>query len=108
DLVAEVGDHDELAGAARADDLLTIIYTSGTTGPPKGVELTHRNVLAQLEALSTALELTDRMRVISYLPMAHIAERLVTNYLPLAHGWQVTTCADARTITALLPAVRPQ
>ena len=40
--------------------------------------------------------------------MAHIAERLVTNYLPLAHGWQVTTCADARTLGALLPAVRPE
>ena len=36
------------------------------------------------------------MRAISYLPMAHIAERLVTHYLPIAHGWQVTTCADAR------------
>jgi len=48
------------------------------------------------------------MRVISYLPMAHIAERLVTNYLPLAHGWQVTTCADARTIGALLLDVRPE
>jgi long-subunit acyl-CoA synthetase (AMP-forming) len=98
----------ELGAAAQADDLLTIIYTSGTTGPPKGVELTHRNVLAQLEATSAGLGLTDRLRVISYLPMAHIAERLVTHYLPLGLGWRVTTCADARAIGALLPEVRPE
>lgn len=97
-----------LAAVAQADDLLTIIYTSGTTGPPKGVELTHRNVLAQLEATSAGLGLTDRLRVISYLPMAHIAERLVTHYLPPAHAWQVTTCADARAIGALLREVRPE
>jgi long-subunit acyl-CoA synthetase (AMP-forming) len=41
-------------------------HTSGTTGPPKGVELTHRNVLTQLEATSARLGLTVRMRVISY------------------------------------------
>jgi long-chain acyl-CoA synthetase len=102
------GDLHELAAAVQADDLLTIIYTSGTTGPPKGVELTHRNVVAQLEATSAGLGLTERMRVISYLPMAHIAERLVTNYLPMAHGWRVTTCADARTVGRLLAAVRPE
>jgi len=102
------GDLHALAAALRADDLLTIIYTSGTTGPPKGVELTHANVLAQLEATSAGLGLANRMRVISYLPMAHIAERLVTNYLPIAHGWRVTTCADARTIGTLLPEVRPE
>ena len=111
ELLRRAGDGEdlhELAGGPQADDLLTIIYTSGTTGPPKGVELTHRNVLAQLEATSAGLGLTDRMRVISYLPMAHIAERLVTNYLPIAHGWQVTTCADARSIVALLREVRPE
>ena len=99
---------DELAATLRADDLLTIIYTSGTTGPPKGVELTHRNVLAQVAATSAGLELPGRLRVISYLPMAHIAERLVTHYLPLAHGWRVTTCADGRQVVGLLPQVRPE
>jgi long-subunit acyl-CoA synthetase (AMP-forming) len=107
-----LGDRDagtvaELAATLRADDLLTIIYTSGTTGPPKGVELTHGNVLAQLGATSGGLGLTDRMRVISYLPMAHIAERLVTHYLPIAHAWRVTTCAS-RSVAALLPEVRPE
>jgi long-chain acyl-CoA synthetase len=108
DLLADARNLDELAAAVQADDLLTIIYTSGTTWPPKGVELTHANVVAQLEAASAGLGLTERMRVISYLPMAHIAERLVTNYLPIAHGWRVTTCADARTIGRILAAVRPE
>jgi len=111
DLLRHAGDGaepHELAASPQMDDLLTIIYTSGTTGPPKGVELTHRNVLTQLEATSIGLVFTDRMRAISYLPMAHIAERLVTNYLAIAHGWCVTTCVDARSIGTLLPDVRPE
>src|SRR6184192_3605943 len=103
DLLRESADLTELAAAPTADDLLTIIYTSGTTGPPKGVELTHANVLAQLRATSAGLGLSDRMRAVSYLPMAHIAERLVTHYLPIAHGWRVTNCPEARAIGALLP-----
>jgi long-chain acyl-CoA synthetase len=97
-----------LVAAIRPDDLLTIIYTSGTTGPPKGVELTHANVLAQLAATSAGLGLSGRVRVISYLPMAHIAERLVTHYLPIGHGWRVTTCAELPAIRMLLREVRPE
>ena len=97
-----------LVAAIRPDDLLTIIYTSGTTGPPKGVELTHANVLAQLAATSAGLGLSERMRVTSYLPMAHIAERLVTHYLPIGHGWRVTTCAELPEIRMLLREVRPE
>ena len=99
---------EELAAAAAADDVLTIIYTSGTTGPPKGVELTHANVLAQVRATSAGLRLSEWLSAISYLPMAHIAERLVTHYLPIAHGWRVTTCDDARAIGTLLAEVRPE
>ena len=70
------------------DDLATLIYTSGTTGAPKGVELTHRNVVAQCAALGEALGLAPRQRAISWLPMAHIAERLCTHYLPMHLGWR--------------------
>ena len=88
-------------------DLLTLIYTSGTTGPPKGVQLTHGNVMATAAAVTERLRLTPGMRAISWLPMAHIAERLCTDYLAIVHGWQVTTCADGRAVAALLPEVRP-
>jgi long-chain acyl-CoA synthetase len=101
----------DLAGTAAEvspDDVATIIYTSGTTGPPKGVELTHRNVVAQCAALADALGLAPRQRAISWLPMAHIAERLCTHYLPMRSGWTVTCLGDPKHIGALLPRERPQ
>ena len=96
------------AAAVQADDLATLIYTSGTTGAPKGVELTHANVVAQAAALCAAFELGPRWRAISWLPMAHIAERLCTHYIPMHLGWAVTCLADPRRIASVLSNVRPQ
>ena len=96
------------AAEVSPDDLATLIYTSGTTGAPKGVELTHRNVVAQCAALSTAMRMVPDQRAISWLPMAHIAERLCTHYLAMLLGWSVTCLDDPRAIAALLPEVRPQ
>ena len=93
--------------AVQPDDLATLIYTSGTTGPPKGVQLTHANIAALLAALQQRLNHPPGISVLSYLPMAHIAERLSTHYYPMALGWQVTTCPDPRTVAELLPRVRP-
>jgi long-subunit acyl-CoA synthetase (AMP-forming) len=90
------------------DDLLTLIYTSGTTGPPKGVQITHGNVMSLLASLSDRLGLPDGIRAISWLPMAHVAERLCTHYFPIVHGWSVTTCANPKAIAGLIPAVRPE
>jgi long-subunit acyl-CoA synthetase (AMP-forming) len=94
-------------GAVQPQDLLTIIYTSGTTGPPKGVQLTHANVMAAIEAFIDVWRLPDEGRFVSWLPMAHIAERLVTQYAPMVLGSMVTTCPDGREIAAYLPEVRP-
>ena len=96
------------AAAVQPDDLATLIYTSGTTGAPKGVELTHANVVAQAVALRAALELKPHWRAISWLPMAHIAERLCTHYIPMHLGWAVTCLADPRRIASVVPKVRPQ
>jgi long-chain acyl-CoA synthetase len=93
--------------AIDADDLATLIYTSGTTGPPKGVMVTHRNVAWTVEALLRAQPLGQGQRQISYLPMAHIAERMVGHYIPLKLGSTVHFCPDARQIGAYLAAVRP-
>ena len=57
------------------EDLLTLIYTSGTTGPPKGVELTHANMLAELRGVHAAVPLESGGRWVSFLPSAHVADR---------------------------------
>ena len=90
-------------------DLLTVIYTSGTTGPPKGVMLDHTNVLAAYKGLVYFMGDEDPLeqRLVSYLPMAHIAERMVSHYNPLLWGGQVTPCADIADLGKYLVAVRP-
>src|SRR4051794_3581396 len=90
------------------DDLLTLIYTSGTTGPPKGVQLTHRNLMAATRTIEDVVQFPDgEVRVISWLPAAHIAERAAHHYLPIVFGMTVTCCPNPREIVAYLPAVRP-
>ena len=89
------------------DDLATLIYTSGTTGPPKGVQLTHANVMAAFNSFDELLRLSSDSRLISWLPMAHIAERNATHYAPIAFGASVTSCPDPRQVVAYLAEVRP-
>jgi long-chain acyl-CoA synthetase len=90
------------------DDLLTLIYTSGTTGPPKGVQLTHRNLLTLVSSVDGIVPFPkDGGRVISWLPAAHIAERGAHYYLPVTIGLTVTICPDPRKIIEFLPQVRP-
>jgi long-chain acyl-CoA synthetase len=101
-------DPSPIANSIEPDDLLTLIYTSGTTGPPKGVQLTHRNLLSLVSAVEAVIELPERgSKVISWLPAAHIAERGAHYYLPVTRGVQVTICPDPRKIIEFLPQVRP-
>ena len=93
--------------AVGADDLLTLIYTSGTTGPPKGVQLTHENLLSAVRGFDDVIAFPDEGRVISWLPMAHIAERACSHYLPMVLGFSTTCCQDPRQVVAYLPEVRP-
>lgn len=79
------GRFDERARALRPEDLLTIIYTSGTTGRPKGVELTHANMLHQVASLPAAVRATESDRWLSILPPWHVFERAV-EYTCLACG----------------------
>jgi long-subunit acyl-CoA synthetase (AMP-forming) len=102
-------DFDAEASVAQLgpQDLLTIIYTSGTTGPPKGVQLSHRNLLAAVEQAEQLIEFPRDGRVISWLPAAHVAERNAHHYLPIVYGLQVTCCDNPREILGYLPEVRP-
>jgi long-chain acyl-CoA synthetase len=102
-------DFDAEASVAQLgpQDLLTIIYTSGTTGPPKGVQLSHRNLLAAVEQAEQLIDFPRDGRVISWLPAAHVAERNAHHYLPVVYGLQITCCDNPREILAYLPEVRP-
>ena len=93
--------------AVQPDDLLTLIYTSGTTGPPKGVQLTHANLVAGISGFDQVINFPDDGRVVSWLPMAHIAERACSHYLPMFVGFSTTCCPDPRQVVAYLPEVRP-
>ncbi len=91
------------------DDLVTVIYTSGTTGPPKGVMINNTNVLFVVDAMKQILGLTDYTgkRVVSYLPMAHIAERAVSHYQQVCLGYEVSCCPEPGQIAAYCAQVKP-
>jgi len=99
----------EAASTPTADDLATIIYTSGTTGNPKGVMLTHRNICWTVECLREAYGFDDFVgkKVVSYLPMAHIAERMSSHYQGAFLGYNIATCPEAGQIALYARAVRP-
>ena len=106
--LGDVGfDFDSAWRAVQPEDILTLIYTSGTTGPPKGVELTHANMLAHCRAVAQVLPLREGARITSYLPSAHAADRWSSHYNQMVYGVQITTVADPGQIAAVLPNVRP-
>ncbi len=92
--------------AVAADDVATLIYTSGTTGPPKAVELTHRSLLEEARLVDVVTPMQPGGRVISYLPMAHLADRFV-HYGCLVSGASVTFVADLTQVLAAVIEVRP-
>jgi long-chain acyl-CoA synthetase len=100
-------DFDAAWRAVEPDDVLTLIYTSGTTGPPKGVQLTHRNLITAVQGFDEVIAFPADGRVISWLPMAHIAERACSHYLPMMLGFTTTCCPNPRDVVAYLPEVRP-
>ena len=100
----------ELAAATSPDDLATLIYTSGTTGPPKGVMISQYNVVYTVEILKDCIDFDDFLgkRAVSYLPMAHIAERAMSHYQAMMLGYSVYCCPDPNQLTAYLKEVHPQ
>ncbi|MBP1641602.1 MAG: Long-chain-fatty-acid--CoA ligase [Acidobacteria bacterium] len=93
-----------------AEDAALLVYTSGTTGRPKGVELSHRALAATLEwtvSLAAPLLGEERYRVVSYLPLSHIAEQMMSGLAPIFLAGEVFFCPRVEDLREVLPEVRP-
>jgi len=93
--------------AAAPDEPVTLLYTSGTTGNPKGVVNTHQGVLFETASLRLAGTVPEELRSISYLPLAHIAERLLTIYMPIHEAAHIYFCPDQKDLLGTLQEVQP-
>ncbi|MFY9888598.1 MAG: AMP-dependent synthetase/ligase [Streptosporangiaceae bacterium] len=94
--------------AIRPEDPLTLLYTSGTTGNPKGVVITHANALYELETARAGGNAPMHVRWVSYLPLAHIAERMFTLYIAIGNATHTYFCHEAATqLVPTMGAVKP-
>jgi long-chain acyl-CoA synthetase len=110
ELEALGADDFDFEGAWRAvepDDVLCLIYTSGTTGPPKGVQLTHANMVAVWQACDQVRSTKPGGRAISFLPSAHIADRWAQHYGQMFFGNCLHCCPDPRQMVAYSIEVKP-
>ena len=102
---AEVADR---VTAIRPSDPVTLLYTSGTTGNPKGVIITHASALYEVLAAEVASTSIKNVRWVSYLPLAHIAERMFTVYLAIFNVGHIHFCHDAASqLVGTVGRVRP-
>ena len=95
------------ARQAQPDDLATFVYTSGTTGQPKGVTLTHRNIVSNVIAAMEALPLESRFTALSFLPLSHSFERTV-DYCYFHQGCSIAYAESVATVAQNLQEVKPQ
>ncbi|WP_280260192.1 fatty acid--CoA ligase FadD11 [Nocardia abscessus] len=100
-------DFDAIWRAVRPEDVATLIYTSGTTGNPKGVETTHANLMFECYAVAEVLDIHFGDTITSYMPTAHIADRLTALYFQEVFGTQITCVADAKQIAPALAELHP-
>jgi long-chain acyl-CoA synthetase len=97
---------DQLKSEVKGDDLLTLIYTSGTTGTPKGVMLTHSNLISNVTGAQEVCPVNNTHKVLSFLPLSHIFERMLT-YLYLYVGAGIYYAENLDTIGENLKEVKP-
>jgi long-chain acyl-CoA synthetase len=99
--------YDEHVSKIKADDLATLVYTSGTTGPPKGAMLTNGNIVWTCGALNKVLTVSPDERKLSYLPLSHIAERMVGHFTHLYGGGETWFAQSIDTLREDLQACKP-
>ncbi|MEO1366660.1 MAG: AMP-binding protein, partial [Acidobacteriota bacterium] len=100
-------DLDARLAAIESDDLATLIYTSGTTGRPKAVMLDHRNIVETCRIGGILHDLGAGERLVSYLPMAHIAEQMMSIHMPAYCGYSVSFLDQPLHLLETLQAVQP-
>jgi long-subunit acyl-CoA synthetase (AMP-forming) len=98
---------DERLAKLEPHGLATLIYTSGTTGPPKAVMLSHRNLLFASEAAQRIGQVTPEDRLVSYLPLSHVAEQMISLHGPAHSGAEVWFCDKLEKLPQALLAARP-
>ncbi len=107
DLLTQTGGQPGPGGEPKPDDLATLIYTSGTTGEPKGVMLTHGNLVANLVALQALAPLGPEDVALSFLPLSHVLERIAGIYLVLLCGGVVAFAEGFEALADNIREVRP-
>jgi long-chain acyl-CoA synthetase len=103
---AEPGRFEKAARAVQPEDEFSIIYTSGTTGLPKGVILTHHNLVSNLTTAASIIEFSEKDTVLSFLPLSHILERMVT-FTYVYKGCSIAYAESIETVAENLLEVRP-
>jgi long-chain acyl-CoA synthetase len=98
---------EKTALAIKPNDLASIIYTSGTTGVPKGVMLTHANFVSNIKTLASLIKFHDPDYVLSFLPLSHVLERMVT-FAFLSEGCSIGYAESVETVADNLLEIRPQ
>ncbi|WP_295751700.1 long-chain fatty acid--CoA ligase [Undibacterium sp.] len=109
DWLASASAHDATAvlGEAKADDLAALVYTSGTTGKPKGVMLSHQNVMSNVKAVVKRVVPVSSDVFLSFLPLSHTFERTAGYYLPIAAGACVAYSFSVKQLPQELLTIRP-
>jgi len=92
---------------SREDDLCTLIYTSGTTGEPKGVMLTHKNIISNVMSVHEIIKVGPEDLFLSFLPLSHVFERMAGYYLPLTSGSQIAYAESIEKVASNLMEVKP-
>lgn len=99
--------YEERCKAVVGDSLATLVYTSGTTGRPKGAEITHHNIVWTVDSISQVISSDENDRILSYLPLSHILERLSSNFNQIYIGFQTWFADSVDTLVRDLGDCRP-